>query len=119
MKRGRSPSRNQSEFSRIITLFHGDHMNGINHVRVDDLIDGLSGFYGRNSQRTSHLLFNCVCRQIRIEAHRSAQEVVRIEKSQGQIRIGNRRLGTASTVAGWSRFSSSRPWADLQDAASI
>src|SRR5262249_62175545 len=54
---------------------------------------------------------------ITIERSRAAEEEVRIEVPEHQIRVGDRGLVSPESVAGWSRLGAGAVGADAQDAA--
>ena len=86
----------------VDTAFHRHAVEGPYHGRVGDTNDAVCGFGDAHTGRLGDRLKSGPRRR-RVETDRLAQLLSRFEVTQHQIRVGDRRVRTALSVAGRAR----------------
>ena len=81
------------------------HADGIGHILVHQLVDTPGRALGPHIQGRSQTRHGLL-RGLRVQDHAPAQEIVRVEQAQDQIRIRHGGLGPAPPIAGRPRIGS-------------
>ncbi len=99
VQRPRAARGDQSEVARIVALGDRDLAHGERHLGDCDIDDRLRRRGQAHLQRIGDLLQDPPGRGLGVEHHLTAQEIVRIEPPQREVRVGDRRLGSPAAVA--------------------
>ena len=113
--RRRAAVREQREVARVMAALDRRAAQQVGHVRVHDpvdarrgLLDGLPEPLGQRLERAH--------RGFAVQRHRSAEEVLRIQVAEDQVRVGDGRQRAAAAVTGRAGARARRRRADLQHA---
>ena len=82
----------------VTAFFSQMHPGRSRHVFVDDIVDTNGCFQCRQPERFGDFLDNRFFHRRHIEGHFSPQEIIRVQVTQIQIRIGNGRVLTAQAI---------------------
>ena len=99
VQRSRSARGDQSEVARIVALGDRDLAHGERHLGDRDIDDRLRRAGRAHRERIGDLLQDPQGRGLGVERHLTAEEIIRIEPPQHEIRVGDRRLGSPAAVA--------------------
>ncbi len=102
MQRPAAAVAEQDEIARVEAVLDGDFPNRAGHDHGGDRNDPVRHLYhtvlARIAERRGDFLGDRVLCRADIELHFAAQEILRIEPAEQQIRIGDRRLAAAAAV---------------------
>ncbi len=108
----------EREVARIDALLDRDHAERVHHVVVGELHDGVGGLLDRPPERLGHLLERGA-RAAHVEHDVAAGEVLRVEPSEQQVRVGQRRPLSAHRVARGAGARAGALGADAQQSARV
>ena len=89
----------QHEIARIVAAPDRDFAQRVGHVGVDHVADAGGGGFDAHAERLGDLLVDRGGRRLEIELHAPAEEIVRVENAEDQVRIGDGGELAAAAVA--------------------
>ncbi len=98
-----SAIRHQDEVARVEACTQRHSSQQVGHLVVGDFANAGGRLCHVHSQRLGDILADRLMRSFDIQAHLTAEEILRVDDAQHHIGIGDRRLDTASPVAGRTR----------------
>ncbi len=114
----------QGELARIVSALDGGAAQKVRHPAVQHFADAPGRLDGVHAERLCHLVGHGAQRRLDVEAHASADEIVRVEHAENEVGVGRGRFEAAASVArrpgsgaGALRADAEHPEADRRDAA--
>ena len=93
--------------------------NALDHLRIHHAMDAKRRVFHRQTERSRDAPLDRRARQRRIQRHRSASEICRIEPAKHDRCIGHRGFLAAASIAGRTRFGSCGMRTDAQAACAV
>ena len=112
MQRPRATEADHAARAIVEAALCGVDAKGPRHVLANDVVDAPSGAQGGELQRSAYVLRDRCLRRRAVEPHGTAQEEAVVEIAEHEICVGQRRLGTALSVAGRARHCASTARSD-------
>ena len=104
----------EREVARVVAALDGDQVERVDHRRVRDLDDPVRRLGDVEAERLRAALLDRAPRAFDVEADLAAEEVVRVQPPEDDVRVGHGRLGTAAPVADRPRIGACALRADAQ-----
>ena len=98
VNRARAAEGDEAEIARVVAAADRDQADGIGHVRVGDLDDGVGGAHGVVAERRGDLLRDGSFGGVAVERHGAAEEPGRAEPAEDEVGVGVGRLFAAALV---------------------
>ena len=114
MQRAGTAERHQREVARIDAARHRIGADGERHVGIDDLDDAERRVLDREPKRLGHLGLDRLVGEVGVKRQVAAQHLVDVEPSEHDLRVGDRRLGTAAAVTGGAGLGACRARTDME-----
>src|SRR6202046_1424401 len=111
--------RHQGEVTRVDAARHRVGADGERHVGIDDLDDAERRVLDREAERLGHLGLDRLVGEVGVKRQVGAQHLVDVEPSEHDLRVGDRRLGTAAAVTGGAGLGACRARTDMEAAGGI
>ena len=108
--------RENGEVFRVLAALDRDLADDVGHLRVDDLDHRRRRVLHRHAERIGDPRLDRLARLLRVEPHAAAEEEVRVEAAEHEVRVGDGRLAAALFVAGRTRPRARALRADAQHA---
>ena len=106
----------QREVARVVALGDRHLAHRERHLVDRDVDDRLRRRDRVELQRLGDLLLDAAPRAVRVELHRAAEEIVRVEPAEHHVGVGDGRLGAAAAIADRAGIGARALRADLQRA---
>ena len=119
VNRARTAEGDEAEIAGIVAAADRDQADGVGHVGVGDLDDGVRGAHGVVAEGLADFLCHCSFSGGAIERHRAAEEPCRTEPAEDEIGVGVRRLLAPALVGRRSRIGAHALRAVAQAAARV
>ena len=119
MQRPRAAERDQREVARVHALLDRNHPHRAHHVDVDDFDDAGRRAHQIDFELGHELVFEHFARALGVHRHAPAEQRLRIQAAQHDVRVGYRRLGAAAPIRGRSRHRACALRADFQQPARV
>ena len=118
LQAGGATEGDERELARIHAAAHGDDLDPLGHVRVDDLGDALGGGEALGAKRARDTVHRHLC-GASVEGDAAAEKIAGIEKAEDDVGVGHRRAVAAFAIAGRAGIGAGALGPDVQDSARI
>ena len=103
----------QCKVARVVAAIDGDELDSVDHIVVGDADDAARCFLPVGVEGRGQLI-QCTVHRVHVRFQRAAAEILRVNATQRQVRVGRRRFGAADAIRDWAGHGAGAMGADVE-----
>src|SRR5439155_7307018 len=119
VERAGAADREEREISRVQPSADGHAADEVGHAGIEDVDDPDRRLFQTEGQRLGDPLSDGLLREAPVELPRTAEEIVRVDAAEDDVRVRHGRVGAPTPVRRGPGLGARALWTDLQEASAV